>query len=111
MALSSATGHAKDGVYLAQKKRVVHTFGSSLWVRRYNLTPSFEQRLIQHYNIANWKSRAEILDYCIKVYDSRIGEYEKAISEKPEQGVVYNRDSRSAVALYEDQAKVRSAIR
>jgi hypothetical protein len=30
--------------------------------------------------------------------------------EKAEQGMVYDRDSRSGVALYEDQAKVRNAI-
>ena len=28
--------------------------------------------------------------------------------EKAEQGMVYDRDSRAAVALYEDQAKVRN---
>ena len=46
----------------------------------------------------------------MKVYDSRIGEHESSVSEKPEQGVVYDRDSRAAVALYEDQAKVRNAV-
>lgn len=29
--------------------------------------------------------------------------------EKAEQGMVHDRDSRAAVALYEDQAKVRNA--
>ena len=77
-------------------------------MRRYDLTPFFEQRLNQRYKIANWKSRAAILDYCIKVYDSRIGEH---TSERSEQGMVYDRDSRAAFALYEDQAKVRNAIR
>jgi hypothetical protein len=52
------------------------------------------------------------VDYCIKVYDSRIGEPEKTVSEpeKAEQGVVYDRDSRAGVALYEDQAKVRNTV-
>lgn len=79
-------------------------------MRRYDLTLIFAQRLIQHFKIANWRSRAEILDYCIKVYDSRIGEREKSLPEKPEQGVVYDRDSRAAVALFEDQAKVRNHV-
>jgi len=32
------------------------------------------------------------------------------MSEKAEPGMVYDRDSRAAVALYEDQAKVRTVI-
>lgn len=80
-------------------------------MRRYDLTSVFEQRLIQLYKIANWKSRAEILDYCFKVYDSRIGEQDETMSGKAGQGMVYDRDSRATVALYADQAKVRNSIR
>lgn len=79
-------------------------------MRGYGFTSFYEQRLIKCCKTANWKSRAEILDYCIKVCDSRIGEQENNVSEKAEQGVIYDRDSRAAVALYEGQAKVRNVI-